>query len=59
MAPAAISSVAERTIYISFVVALLIVVVVCLSVWWFGPFRVRAGGDSTPEHLDGPGREPS
>ena len=57
MAPA-ISSVAERTIYISFVVALLIVAVVCLSVWWFGPFRARGGSGSPPERLDGPGREP-
>ena len=55
MPPAAISSVAERTIYISFVVALLIVLVVCISVWWFGPFRVRARADSAPEQLDDPG----
>jgi hypothetical protein len=55
----AISSVAERTIYISFVVALLIVAVVCLSVWWFGPFRTRTGANSPPaETLDGTGREP-
>jgi Flp pilus assembly protein TadB len=54
VATAAISSVAERTIYISFLVALLIVLVVCLSVWWFGPFRVRTRAESSPEQLDEP-----
>lgn len=55
VAQVAISSVAERTIYMSFIVALLIVLVVCISVWWFGPFRVRAGADSPPEQRDGRG----
>ena len=45
MAPAALSSTGELTIYLSFVGSLLIVLIVCAVVWWFWPFRDRRGPD--------------
>lgn len=44
LAPAALSSIGELAIYLSFLGSLLIVLLVCAVVWWFWPFRDRGGG---------------